>query len=130
MHKNKGYLLVERAISIVILGICLPLFVSSYFHALINFNYGETVNTAVFLAEAQIERITSLRFQDVICAAPFTCPGGQGQYQCQVVVSTAAPTGMTGWDPTKCKQVQVIVSHPNLPNSITLTSIVSRYNEW
>lgn len=129
LNRKRGFTIIETVLVILVLGISLtPLCI-----LLVNVVQKNVLSgaqtTAVSLAEAEMERISSLRFSTVDDIAQTTFPTPFTNYSYQVIVDYVdgndLNTPVAG--PTDYKRVQVKIIN-SVVGELTLTSLVT--NDW
>ena len=125
INQKKGFLLIEAAFFIVILGICLPSLLNLFNNVLSSSSAVEKMNTATMLAESKIEMISGTRFSEIVAEGVTAFVGDFSDYSYQVALGNCPDYAVQD----ECVLIDVIVSHAQIPD-VTLTSIASNYNEW
>lgn len=122
--KKRGFTIIELVIAIVVISIAVGTLLTVLAAQSQSTIIPYITQVATGLAEQEMERITSLRFAQVINAGPTPFVFPFQDYTLQVVVS-AVPVAIAD-DPgmTDYKQVQVIVANSTI-GSINLTTIVT-----
>ena len=123
-RNNRAFTLIEIIIVIVVLSLALGTLLTVFGSIVSNFIVPYTTQVAGGLAEQEMERVTGLRYSQVVNEGPPTFPSPLDDYSFQVVVS-AVPANIFN-DPllARYKQVAITVSNA-LVGSVQLTTIVT-----
>ena len=128
-HNANGFTLIETLLVIVVLAICLAPLCILVVNVVQKNSLSQAQATATGLAEAEMERVTSLRFSTVNDAAqaPFSNPFSSYSYEIAVDYVDANDLNTPVVGPTDYKRAQVKVSNAII-GSLTLTSLAA--NDW
>ena len=126
---KSGFSIIEIIALVVVLAIVLTPFSILVVNVMQRNAQSQAMATAVSLAEAEMERVTGLRFSGVANAAATAFSAPFSAYSCEIVAdyvnSGALNTPVVG--PTDYKRVQVKVSN-SISGTITLTTVMA--NDW
>lgn len=129
MRSATGFTLIEVVLVILVLAICLTPLCILVVNVVQKNALSQAQATGAALAEAQMERVTSLRFSAVnnVAETPFSSPFSAYSYEVisDYVNADDLNTAVAG--PTDYKRVQVKITN-NIIGSLTLTSLAA--NDW
>ena len=122
--KSRGFTLIEAIIAVVVLGIAVGTLLQVMGHAIQATIRPDVMSTATHLAEGELERVTNLRYSQIVNAGPtaFAAPFSNYTYETRV---SAVPVALAN-DPAMAqyKQVEVIIAYPSM-GGVTLTTMVT-----
>lgn len=130
IRQTAGVTLIELLMSIVILAVALPPLLMVLSTVAMDSNVNEVADAASYLAERELERILSQRFDAIVDEGPTNYTGNFSDYSYQVTVSAftvsdpAAITNVCGFDTSECKRIQIDIDHANGAN-VYLTTIAT-----
>ncbi len=122
--KQRGVTLVELIIAIVVLSIAVGVLFGVFANLLKMTVMPEVLDRSAELAEQQLERISALRFSQIVDEGPVNFSGNFSDYTYQIIVS-AVPDDLAD-DPSMLdyKQVEIIVHH-SVSEDISLKTVVT-----
>jgi prepilin-type N-terminal cleavage/methylation domain-containing protein len=125
MRKSvRGFTLIEVVIAIVIISVAIVPLVLSFGNILRVTVLPPILDTATFLAEKELERVTSARYSAVQDEGPTAYAGDFSEYQYEINVSAVPLTLANDAAMSQYKQVEIIVSHESV-GSVSLKTIVT-----
>jgi len=119
---SPGFTLIEVVVAFAVLSIAVGSLLAVMSGVMSSSVYPEVLNTGVFLAERELERVSGLRYAQLSASGPANFPAPFSDYSYRIAVSAvpaslAADPGMADY-----KQVEIIVSHPD-GGSVKLTTV-------
>jgi prepilin-type N-terminal cleavage/methylation domain-containing protein len=125
MKKQKGFTLVELVMGMVVLSVAVGALIAGVTAMVRQSVLPEIINTSTYLAEREMERVTSQRFSKIgdEASTAFAAPFGNYSYEVEVDAVPGAIANDPGMN--EYKQVKITVSHPQ-GGSIDLTTIATR----
>ncbi len=124
MHGQKGFSLIEMVIAIIVLSIVVGTVLSVFADVMQSTVTPEIINVSTSLAEKEMERVSGLRFSDVVDEGPTSYTGNFSNYSYQVTVSAVPVALASDAGMAEYKQVQVTISHATA-GSVSLRSVVT-----
>ena len=130
LRNKSGFTFIEVLIAIVILAVALPPLLITMMTVVMESNVNAISDQASFLAERELERILSYRFDAVVDEGPTAYTGNYSDYSYEVAVSAftvsdpAAITNVCGFDTSQCKKIQITITNTNGAN-VYLTTIAT-----
>lgn len=115
-----GFTVIELVMVIVVLGICLAPFGILFHQVMARYAAPEAIQIATALAEGEMERVTALRYGNVVNEGPAAFVNFPN-YSHQVIVGTIAGELTTN----EYKQVEVRVTNSALGVAVNLITIVT-----
>ena len=125
-NRSRGFTLIELAMAIVIIAIAIAPLSVILGNIISKTVLPEVLNVSNYLAEQELERISTLRFSQINSQAQTSYAGNFSRYSYQITV-TAVPAALAN-DPLmqQYKQVSITIQNFYL-SAVTVTTLVSNY---
>lgn len=130
IKNQRGFTFMEVLMAIVILSVALPPLIIVMSSVVLDSHVNAISDTGSYLAERELERILSYRFDAVVNEPSTNYTGNFSDYAREVSVSAftgADPTAITnvcGFTTAQCKKVQITITHSN-GASVYLTTVAT-----
>lgn len=124
MMNRKGFTLIEIIITIVVLSIAIGTLMTVSSSILSSSVTPEVLDRSSELAEQQLERISNLRFSQVVNEGPAPFTGNFTNYSYRIVVAPVPASIADDAAMARYKQVTITITQPG-GSTVNLTTIVT-----
>lgn len=124
-NSKSGFTLIELVIAISVLSIAIGSSLLIFANVTNQTAMPEILNVSTGLAEQELERVTALRFSDIMNQSPTNFTGNFSSYSYEIQVTPVPLTLANDPAMAEYKQTRIIIRH-NTVGSVSLTTVISR----